>query len=321
MNKQVKEIPVYLFTGFLEAGKTKFIQETFEDERFNNGENTLILLCEEGIEEYDKSRFKGDVGHIHIHPVETPEALDPAVLSALQDKYDIERVVVEYNGMWMLDVLYAGMPDGWMIYQEICFADAGTFLNYNANMRSLVVDKLKSCELIVFNRADEKTLPKEQFHKIVRAVSRRSNIAYEYTSGEVEYDDIEDPPPYDMNAPIIEIADEDYAFWYIDFADKPETYDGKTIRIRMMVAKNKSLVDGEMVVGRKLMTCCAADVQYKGMLCLCDTAHKYKSGDWVLLTAKIAFENHRLYKASRGPMLHATAVKKTTPPAEEIASY
>ena len=47
------EIPVYIFTGFLEAGKTKFIQETLEDARFNDGERTLLLLCEEGIEEFE----------------------------------------------------------------------------------------------------------------------------------------------------------------------------------------------------------------------------------------------------------------------------
>ena len=47
-----RQIPVYLFTGFLEGGKTKFIQETLEDGRFNKGEPTLLLVCEEGIEEY-----------------------------------------------------------------------------------------------------------------------------------------------------------------------------------------------------------------------------------------------------------------------------
>ena len=44
-------IPVYIFSGFLEAGKTKFIQDTMEDPEFNAGEKTLILLCEEGEEE------------------------------------------------------------------------------------------------------------------------------------------------------------------------------------------------------------------------------------------------------------------------------
>lgn len=319
MNTSAREIPVYLFTGFLEAGKTKFIQETFEDPRFNNGENTLLLVCEEGVEEYDPSRFKGDMGSFHAVNIDSPEELTADHLSKLQDKYDIDRVVVEYNGMWMLDNLYAALPEGWIVYQEILFAEAGTFLNYNANMRSLVYDKLKSCELVVFNRADEKNLDKQAFHKIVRAVSRKTNIAYEYKNGEVEYDDIEDPPPYDMNAPIIEIADKDYAFWCADFADKPEAYDGKTVRIHVMVAKNKSLQPGEMVVGRKLMLCCSEDIQFKGMLCKCDNAAKYKSNDWIYLTAKIVFEAHRLYRGGHGPVLYANAVKRAEPCDPEVA--
>ena len=40
------EIPVYLFTGFLEGGKTRFIRETLEDKKFNTGEHTLLVLCE-----------------------------------------------------------------------------------------------------------------------------------------------------------------------------------------------------------------------------------------------------------------------------------
>lgn len=318
---RIKEIPVYLFTGFLEAGKTKFIQETFEDERFNNGENTLLLLCEEGEEEYDSSRFKGEMGSFHIEVVDSSEELSIEFLSKLQHKYDIDRCIIEYNGMWMLDDLYAALPEGWIIYQEIMFAKADTFLSYNTNMRSLVYDKLKSCELVVFNRAQAGSFDKMEFHKIVRAVSRRANIAYEYTDATVEYDDIEDPPPYDMNAPIIEIKDEDYAFWYADFSENPQNYDGKTVRLHVMVAKNKSLEEKEMVVGRKLMVCCADDVQYKGMLCLCDSSSKYKSGDWIVLTAKIVFENHRLYHGQKGPVLYANTVRKAQAPDTEVASW
>ena len=39
----MQQIPMYVFTGFLESGKTKFIQETLEDPRFNSGEKTLPL--------------------------------------------------------------------------------------------------------------------------------------------------------------------------------------------------------------------------------------------------------------------------------------
>ena len=203
-----QEIPVYLFTGFLDAGKTKFIQETLEDVRFNNGESTLLLLCEEGEEEYDPSAFSGR--NVFIELIEEPSGLTPQNLERLQKKHAVERVVVEFNGMWMLDTLYQNMPESWIVYQEFLFADARTFLTYNANMRGLVVDKLKSCEMVVLNRADE-TIDKVEIHKIIRAVSRRTNIAYEDLSGEVYYDDTPDELPYDINAPVIQVTPDNYA--------------------------------------------------------------------------------------------------------------
>ena len=42
----MQQIPMYVFTGFLESGKTKFIQETLKDPRFNSGEKTLLLVLE-----------------------------------------------------------------------------------------------------------------------------------------------------------------------------------------------------------------------------------------------------------------------------------
>ena len=47
------EVAVYLFTGFLEAGKTSFIKDTMKDPGFNDGKKKyLIITCEEGVEEY-----------------------------------------------------------------------------------------------------------------------------------------------------------------------------------------------------------------------------------------------------------------------------
>ena len=52
-NNQVQEIPVYMFLGFLESGKTTFASETLIERGFTEGEPTLLLVFEEGIEEYD----------------------------------------------------------------------------------------------------------------------------------------------------------------------------------------------------------------------------------------------------------------------------
>ena len=46
-------VPLYVFLGFLEAGKTSFIQETLEDPDFNTGEKIAACACEDGEVEYE----------------------------------------------------------------------------------------------------------------------------------------------------------------------------------------------------------------------------------------------------------------------------
>ena len=134
-----KEIPVYLFVGFLESGKTKFIQETFEDPQFDSGDKTLLLICEEGEEEYDPEKFA--FGGVYPATLEDKSELTKENLEMLAKKSGCGRVVVEYNGMWMLNDLAAAMPDNWVIYQCIATADGSTFKLYaNDNaMRSLLL--------------------------------------------------------------------------------------------------------------------------------------------------------------------------------------
>lgn len=311
------EIPVYLFTGFLEAGKTRFIQETLEDARFNAGERTLLLLCEEGEEEYAPDTFAGS--NVFIETIEAESGLAATRLAALQKKHRATRVLVEYNGMWMLDSLYQHMPEEWSIYQEFLFVDARTFLAYNANMRSLVVDKLKSCELVVFNRTSEET-DQLMFHKIVRATSRRANIAFEYPNGKVEYDEIEDPLPFDLNAPIVEIADGDYALWYQDATEDAGKYAGKTVRFKGTVALSPKLGKDVFIVGRHVMTCCVNDIKYAALVCKWPEAAPLHKRDWVLLTAKISVEYHKAY-GTKGPVLTAIAVEHAEKPEEEVATF
>ena len=160
-----EDFPVYLFTGFLESGKTKFIQETLEDKRFCNGEKTLLIVCEEGLEEYAPDQFADK--SVYIRVIENEDELTGENLERFKKETKAERCVIEYNGVWLLDKLYTAMPENWVVYQEFMFADARSFINYNANMRQLCFDKLKSCELVVFNRYNS-SIEKMELHKIVR---------------------------------------------------------------------------------------------------------------------------------------------------------
>lgn len=313
----MKQIPVYLFTGFLEGGKTRFMQETLEDKRFNSGERTLVLMCEEGIEELDPSKFSSK--YVYIQSVEDFDDLSPEMLTDLVKKHRAERVLIEYNGMWLLSDLARVLPKEWVVYQEFMFVDARTFLPYNANMRTLMVDKLTTAELVVLNRAND-SIDKEEIHKIIRAISRRCNIAYEYADGHVEYDDIEDPLPFDMDAPIIEIGDDDYAIWYRDMSEELQKYAGKTVRFKGIVARNARLPEGIFIAGRHIMTCCVNDIEYSGLVCKWDKANTLSQRQWVMVTASIEIRFNRIY-GGKGPVLTILDVQPAEKPEKEVATF
>ena len=309
-------IPMYVFTGFLESGKTKFIQQTLEDTRFNSGERTLLLVFEEGEEEYDISTYPHK--NVYLEMMDYDE-LDEKKLEALRKKYRAERVVVELNGMHQAADFYLKTPEDWQIAQEVMFADATTFMSYNANMRSLVVDKLAGAEMVVFNRmtpgAD--VMP---YHKLARAVNRKIDILYEYTDGESEFDEIVDPLPFDLNAPIVNIEDEDYALFYRDITEEGKKYAGKTVRFQGQVAKLRREKEGMFAPGRFVMTCCEADITFMGIPCRFPGAEDLKARSWVTVTAKVEVKYHSLYKGV-GPILTAVSVEPAEPAQPEVATF
>ena len=310
-------IPVYVFTGFLDAGKTRFMQGTLEDERFNAGEKTLLLVCEEGEEEYDPAAFSGS--NVHIEVVENQDELTEQSLEAMRKKCRAERVCVELNGMKLVSDFYAKLPKNWVVYQEIMFAEAATFPLYNANMRSLVVDKVGGCEMVVFNRVDD-SVDKMELHKIVRAINRRCDIAYEDENGQVEYDDIEDPLPFDIDADVIEIADDDYGIWYRDITEDMKKYSGKTVKFKAQVAHTKKVEKDCFVPGRFIMTCCVEDIQFMGFVCQWPGAENLRQRDWVWVTAKISLRYHKMYK-DMGPVLTALNIEPAEKAQQDVVTF
>ena len=310
-------IPVYLFTGFLEGGKTHIIQESMEDQRFNSGEKTLILQCEEGIDELEPDRFWAK--NVYLEQIESESEINREHLTAIGKKHRLDRVVVEYNGMWNLSTLYENLPDNWAVYQEMLFADAGTFLTYNTNMRQLMVDKLTNCEMVVLNRTPQ-GIDKDAIHKVIRSVSRRAAITYDYPDGHVEYDDIEDPLPFDLDAPVVEIADADYAMFYRDLSEDMQKYSGKTVRFKGIVARDAKMPANTVLAGRHVMTCCEADIAFHPLVCIFTEPTALKTRDWVTLTGTVKTEKHKLYRGP-GPVLYVCAAAPASPPVPEVATF
>ena len=318
MAKQ-RQIPLYLFTGFLDSGKTTFIQAMLEDKRFNEGQRTLLILCEDGEVEYDFSAFSGS--NVFLRRVEEEEGLTEETLNKWVDETQAVRVIIEYNGMWPLQTLFDAAPEDWVFAQEISFADATTYSVYNANMRNLVFEKLKTCNVMEFNRCDDST-DTDALHKIVRQVNRRCNIFYEYTDGRSVMDDKQDPLPFDVNAPVVTIADQDYAYFFADLMENTKDYEKKTVSFKAVFPKDsKPLPEGIFVAGRMLMNCCAADTQFAGLACYYPpSVQRPEKGSWLTVKGKIRLQRNKLF-AGKIPVIDVISWEKAEAPEEEVVTF
>ena len=124
-----RDVPVYLITGYLESGKTQFLDFTIHQSYFQIPDKTLLILCEEGEEEYDAEALKQHNTDVEI--IESEEDLTPERLAAMEILYQPERVIIEYNGMWLVSRFEEmEKPEGWAVEQHITWVDASTFQVY-----------------------------------------------------------------------------------------------------------------------------------------------------------------------------------------------
>ena len=315
--KEVEEIPVYMFMGFLESGKTTFANETLIDRGFTDGEPTLLLGCEEGIEEYDEEYLKSQ--NIFVEYLEESN-LNTEYLLDLQDKFKPTRVMIEYNGTWKMDKLFSiRVPKGWTIVQVITFVDASTFDVYVANMKAMMMEQLSSADMIIFNRCDENT-KRAEYRRSIRAVNRRAQVIFENKDGAADVGDEELDLPYEIDKPSITLEDEDYGIFYIDACDNPDKYVGKQITFKAMVHKPKSYKANEFVPGRVAMTCCAEDVAFIGFKCYSDLAKHLKDRQWVTVTGTIDKEFYPEFEGE-GPVIRATKIEPAKPAEEELVYF
>lgn len=312
-----QEIPVFVFMGFLESGKTTFAMETLIDRDFTNGERTLVITFEEGMTEYDEE----ELSKRNIHLVSLEEAdLNTEKLIELQHYYKPKQVMIEYNGMWLLNKLFdIRVPKGWTVVQVISLINAETFSIYFNNMKQIMMDQITNADMVVFNRCNEFT-PKDDIRKIVKSVNRRGQIIYENKDGQVEVDEGELILPYDIEDKVITLKDEDFGIFYIDSADNPDKYIDKTIVFKGMVYKAPQYEGKAFVPGRFAMTCCAEDVTFVGFKCYYDLTSELKDKSWVMVEATVKKEFYKEFDGE-GPVFYAKSIKPADKPDEELVYF
>ncbi|MBQ3105652.1 MAG: GTPase [Lachnospiraceae bacterium] len=307
-------IPVYFINGFLESGKTEFIKFTISQPYFQSRETTLLILCEEGEEEYEEALLKSSKTVLEVIGGEA--LFTPAHLLELEKKHRPGRIIIEYNGMWKMKDLT--LPTHWQIEQQITLIDASTFPVFYTNMRSMVAEMVRQSELIIFNRCDG-IRELSSYKRNVKAVNPQAEIVFEDEQGEIN-EMMEEELPYDLNSPVIELDNLGFGIWYLDALDHVERYQGKTISFLAQVLRPKKFPADCFVPGRLAMTCCADDMAFLGYVCKYDRADRLKEKSWVKVTARVACEYWADY-GKEGPVLYASSVKAAKAPKEEIINF
>ena len=306
----MQEIPVYLFTGFMDSGKTTLVKDTLFNQRFVEEGKTLLICCEDGDEEYDQAELKKNF--VSFVTIEKEEDFNAENLKRIQEEYTPEQIFIEYNGTWGMDtILEVDLPKYWTVVQQLATVDSNTFDMYLNNMRAMIMEQLFTADVVIFNRCDD-NVDKGKFRRNVKALNRKAQLVYEREDGSL--DERPEELPFDISAEHLEISDADYAIWYMDCLENPKKYEGKTVSFLGLVFNPDKLKKGIMVPGRFAMTCCEDDITFIGFKTKYDKEQEIPHKSWIKIKAEIHVEFAKEYKG-KGPVLYPISVEPAEKPA------
>ncbi|MCI5745059.1 MAG: CobW-like GTP-binding protein [Erysipelotrichaceae bacterium] len=301
-------IPTYVISGFLESGKTTFIKDTIASDDFFKKGKTLILSGEEGEVEYESSFLKHY--NCEVYYFDKQEDFNALALQKIVNDVKPQRIVIELNGMWDLSLIE--FPANFKIYQFINFINYVSFPIYFANMRQKYLDTIKQSDVVVFiNVKDEQLDELDSYSSSFKLTNSAAQYMVMDENGQLK-DAFKVVLPFDINAPIIKIKDDDYGIWYIDTFDHKENYQDKIVDMNVMVVKSSKLPKDSFVAGRLAMTCCSNDIQLYGHLCLNNLKIKLPDRCFIHLVAKVSFEYSKQYDEEEC-VLTALSIEKIAP--------
>ena len=302
-------VPVYLITGFLESGKTSFLSFTLQQDYFQIDGKTLLILCEEGEEEYDIEALKEK--NVVVEVLDDFTDFNLTTLKELDKQYKPERILIEYNGTWSCKEII--LPSNWEMQQQLITADGTTFETYFANMRVLFADMIRNSELLIMNRCDGlETQKLTGFKRSIKSINPAIEVVFEDAEGEIDLPVEDEDLPFDLTAPLVEIKPDQFGIWFVDMWDNPGRYAGKKFHVKAMAMREPGMAKNAFVAGRPAMNCCAEDLVFMGVFCKYDGASNLVNKQWIDIVFTIVDEFNEEYDGN-GPVLYIQELKESAP--------
>lgn len=303
---------VYFVNGFLEAGKTTFIKDLIKRDSFQIDGNTLILLCEEGDVEYDEKELEDTRSTLEL--IDDEGSFTEEKITELEKKHKPDRIIVEYNGMW--DRKNQEFPWYWDDIMEIAVFDASTFKLYSDNLRSILAEQVRHAELVIFYKADEVRDELASYVRNIKAINGSAAYLFRGSKGDFVLEP-DEYLPYDLNDSELFLDDIGFTVMCMDSLERCDIYKDKKVHFTARVYKMKDGGDFEFIAGRIIMTCCEADMSFKGIVCGYQKAYELQDREWVEITGIIRVRYDDIAEREI-PVCRVTQIKKAETPSEEI---
>ena len=278
---------IYLFTGFLDSGKSTFINDTITTTDFCANEKSVLVVSERGEVEYQQEQIEAQ--NCDLVYVSSEDDFNYDFFKKLQDQYQPTQILIELNGMYNVDrIIECEKPDNMAVVQVLTTIDASTFGLYIQNMRSLVYQHVKYTDLLIFNRIND-SIKKSFLRNNIKAINSTTQIIYEKEDGTVNTL-TDDELPFDISSDHLDIQDHDFGLFCMDALDHPEKYEGKHVKLRgKFIGLDKQILDG-FILGRLAMVCCEDDTSLIGMVCISQYAKQFIPNEWLEVEGKIHLE-------------------------------
>ena len=305
--------PVYVFSGFLDSGKTQAIKGTLYNPRFNEGEATLILCFEQGDVIYDEKFLK--ITNTQVLYLDSIKDLTLEKQKEIDKNYRFERLFLELNGMEDDNILYnTGFIGNWELAQTLTTIDASKFTMYLQNMRQFLYNHVVNAEVVILNRSDN--IDKRYLRNNLKSINQYLELIFEDKDGNVS-NKIEDEL-FDTSKDL-EISDIDYGLWFMDAIDNPSKYDKVNITIKAKYAGEIQDYRNVLIMGRKAMVCCANDITDIALPCIGMKKKDIDVNKYYLISGEArCIENE---EGTEMCAINVKSFKEAEPPAEELVNF
>ena len=273
MNDGIETRLVY---GFLGAGKTTYIRETIQNDFFDKYGSTLILCFEQGEEEYDTSSLSGRRTLVRYY--DGTEDVG-AFCSRIIEETNPDRIYVEMNTM--MDNLRSQLPGSMKSTFAITLIDWSTMPVYFRNFRQMFQGMVTDSHQVIFRGCPSRELlvPYSQPFRLMNQTAtylRQDPMGYHERAFDRYL-------PFSLEKEKITISEENYLPFWLDAFDHPKHYQGKTLLFVDPLELRRSESEGFFSVGRVVMVCCMADLQFMSLKL--DGDGIPADGGWVTLEA------------------------------------